>query len=232
MRSAVSEIDQPLRSQDGRLVLVADVVLDCQEDLVSSLGARHRQLSDAELVLAAYERWGEQCLAHLSGEFAFALADQRRGGVLLARDQLGSRPLVLHEGPGQVSFATTAMAVADLPGVGHELDEGRVAEWLAFVMNSEATFVRGTALLSQGHSVWVDERGSRRQRYWHLDPDRIVDLGSPEAHALALRAAMDQAVARRLPSHGEVGVLLSGGLDSTSVAATAARLLDPGPVRT
>ena len=99
-------------------------------------------------------------------------------------------------------------------------------------MKSDATFVSGASLLPQGHAVWVDAKGPRRRRYWTLDPDKIVDLGSPEAHASALREAFDDAVSRRLPKHGEVGVLLSGGLDSTSVAATAALLRTPVPVRT
>ena len=224
---------QPSLAAGGGLALVADVVLDCRSDLIAALGhAGSSMLSDEGLILAAYERWGEACLERLSGEFAFALVDRRRGGVLLARDQLGARPIVLHERPGMVCFATTALALTDLPGVGHDLDQERVAEWLAFVMQSEATFVSGASLLPPGHAVWVDGNGARRRRYWTLDPDRIVDLGSPDAHARALREAFDDAVSRRLPKDGDVGVLLSGGLDSTSVAATAARLRAPMPVRT
>ena len=189
-------------------------------------------LPDEGLILAAYERWGESFLEHLSGEFAFALVDRRRGGVLLARDQLGHRPLVVHERAGIVCFATTALALAGLPGVGHDLNRERVAEWLAYVMGSTATFVSGASLLPQGHAMWVDDHGTRRRRYWSLYPDKIVDLGSPEKHAEALREAIEDAVSRRLPRIGEVGVLLSGGLDSTSVAATAARLRAPDLVRT
>ena len=223
---------QPRLAADGGLALVGDVVLDCRSDLIAALGAGSSALPDEGLILAAYERWGEACIERLSGGFAFALVDRRRGGVLLARDQLGTRPLVLHERPGMVCFATTALALTDLPGIGHDLDKERVAEWLAFVMNSDATFVSGASPLPQGHAMWVDGHGARRRRYWALDPDRIADLGSPEAHALALREAFDDAVSRRLPKDGDVGVLLSGGLDSTAVAATAALLRAPTPVRT
>lgn len=217
-----------VRSQDGRLALAADVLLDCRRELIDALGGATASFSDPQLILAAYERWGEACLERLSGEFAFALADDRRGGVLLARDQLGCRPLVLHERDGVVSFASTAHAVAELDGVGYELDEARVGEWLAFVMRSEATFIAGASLMAQGHAMWIDEASSRSWRYWSVDASHIVDLGSSEAHAQALRDVLDDAVRRRLPDSGATGVLLSGGLDSTSVAATAARLLAPG----
>jgi asparagine synthase (glutamine-hydrolysing) len=188
--------------------------------------------SDPELILAAYARWGESCLDHLSGEFAFAVADARRGGVLIARDQIGVRPLVVHQRRGVVAFATTALALCALDGVGHELDRVRVAEWLALEMDTERTFVSGVTTLPPGHCAWLDAEGPRRRRYWTLDPDRIVELGSPKAYAAELRETFDSAVERRLPTGQSVGVMLSGGLDSTSVAATAARLRQSDVIRT
>ena len=224
---------QPLASADGALQLVADAVLDCRAELVASLRMpAGESASDPELILAAYERWGESCLDRLSGEFAFAVADARRGGVLIARDQIGVRPLQVHRRRGVVAFATTALSLCALEGVGHELDRVRVGEWLALKPDTERTFVAGVARLPAGHRAWVDGDGLRRRRYWNLDPDRCVELGSPEAYAAALRDAFDSAVERRLPSGRPVGVLLSGGLDSTSIAATAARLRPRHAIRT
>lgn len=222
---------EPLRSADGTLCLVADAALDCRPELQAALGIR-ATVPDAELILAAYERWGEGCLDHLSGEFAFALADASRGGVLIARDQIGVRPLHVHQRRGVVAFATTALSLCALEGVGHGLDRERVGEWLALVPDTERTFVERVAALPPGHCAWVDADGLRRRRYWTLDPDRIVELGSAEAYAGELRATFDAAVECRLPAGEPVGVMLSGGLDSTAVAATAARLRPDEAIRT
>lgn len=222
---------QPLRSAEGNLTIVADALLDCRADLLASLPLGG-DASDAELILGAYERWGEQCLERLSGEFAFALADERRGGVLIARDQVGVRPLQVHERPGVVAFATTALSLCALAGVGHDLDRVRVGEWLTLYGETERTFVNGVTTLPPGHCAWINSDGLRRRGYWSLDTRRIVERDSPQAYASELRQALDSAVDRRVP-HGErFGVLLSGGLDSTSVAATAARLRPDDPIRT
>ncbi|HEX8065847.1 MAG TPA: asparagine synthase-related protein [Thermoleophilaceae bacterium] len=226
-------LDQPLRSADGALCLVADAVLDCRAELEASLPMPAGEpSSDPQLILAAYARWGDGCLDRLSGEFAFAIADARRGGVLIARDQIGMRPLQVHRRRGVVAFATTALSMCALDGVGHELDAARVAEWLALRMDTERTFVTGVTTLPPGHCAWVDGEGLRRRRYWTVDPNRIVELGSPEAYAAELRETFDSAVERRLPAGEPVGVMLSGGLDSTSVAATAARLRPSDVIRT
>jgi asparagine synthase (glutamine-hydrolysing) len=221
---------RPVRSADGALCAVADAVLDCRRELHSSLRISPAA-SDAELILAAYERWGDGCLDRLSGEFAFAVADSRRGGVLIVRDQTGVRPLQVHSGRAVVAFATTALSLCALEEVGHNLDRVRVGEWLALTVDTERTFVQGVLALPAGHCAWIDADGMRRRRYWSVDPNRIVELHSPEAYATALRDAFDSAVERRLPGGEPVGVLLSGGLDSTSVAATAARLR-PDVIRT
>src|SRR4051812_47853114 len=147
---------QPVRSGDGAICVVADaVVLDCRADLLASLRAPSGEsASDPELILAAYERWGESCLDRLSGDFAFAIADARRGGVLIARDQTGVRPLQVHQRRGVVAFATTALSLCALDGVGHELDRVRVAEWLALQPDTDRTFVTRVTTLRAGHCAW------------------------------------------------------------------------------
>ena len=222
---------QPLRSADGALCIAADAVLDCSAELAARLGLP-AGTPDARLILSAYARWGERCVDRLSGEFAFALADAGRGGVLIARDQLGVRPLQVHRRRGAVAFATTALSLCALEGVGHELDRERVGEWLALVPETERTFVAGISTLPAGTCAWVDADGLRRRRYWTIDADRIVERGSPAVYAAELREAFERSVERRLPANGSVGVLLSGGLDSTSVAATAARLRPDDPIPT
>jgi asparagine synthase (glutamine-hydrolysing) len=224
---------QPAESADGSLVLVADLRLDNRDELAGALSlADAPTVPDSAFVLAAYERWGDDALDRLQGEFALALVDRRRGGVLLARDHVGSRPLVIHERRGVTAFASNALALTGLEGVGHTLDARRAAEVFGLVYVSERTFVEGVRAVPAATAVWISDAGARRWRWWRPDPTAIVDLGSAEAHERELRDALDGAVGPRLRSLRAVAAGTSGGLDSTSAAATAARLLAPDPLPT
>ncbi len=219
---------QPARSRDGRLVLVGDLRIDNRAELAPTLGLRDElPVPDSAFVLAAYERWTDAFLDHVVGEFALAIVDQNRGGVLLARDHVGQRPLVIHQRRGVVAFGSTALALTALEGVGHALDVERAAEVLALAYSSERTFVQGVRWLAPGSAIWVSDTGLRRWDWWRPDPEEIVDLGSGAAHERELREAFERAVAALIRSRGRTGAGVSGGLDSTSVAATAARRLAP-----
>ncbi len=221
---------QPLVSDDGSLVMVADARLDNRLDLLPALSVESTE-PDSRLIAATYERWGRACVERLVGVFAFALVDRRRGGVLLARDHIGSRPLVTYEGNGIVAFASTALALTALPAVGHDLDEQWVREILALTY-SDRTYVDGVRWVPPGHAVWIDADGVRRWAWWDPDPEHVVDRGGPEAHAARLRNAFDEAVAGQLHGAGTVGAFVSGGLDSPSVAATVAGQIAPRRLRT
>ncbi len=224
---------QPVTSEDGSVVVVADVRLDNRSDLVAALGGFDwTSKPDSGLILAAYQKWGFRCLDRLVGVYALAVVDRPRGGVLLARDGLGVRPLVIHERRGLVAFASNALALTGLEGVGHRLDERRAREALFLSYSSDRTFVEGVRWVQPGQAVWVGDRGVRRWQWWRPDPGGVVDFGSPEGHAEALRSVFDEAVGAQLRSTGSVGALVSGGLDSPSVAATAGQLLAPAPLRT
>ena len=218
---------QPALRADGSLVLVGDLRVDNRAELAPRLGlSDDTSVPDSAFVLAAYERWGDALPDRVIGEFALAIVDRRRGGVLLARDHGGMRPLVVHERRGVVAFASTALALTALDGVGHRLDVARAAEALA-LLPSERTLVEGIRWLPAGTAAWVSASGVRQWSWWRPDAHEVVDLGSPAAYERELREALDAAVTARLRSRGRVGVSLSGGLDSTSVAATAALLRAP-----
>jgi asparagine synthase (glutamine-hydrolysing) len=218
---------QPARSRDGSLVLVGDARLDNRDELASRLSlADDRSTADSAFVLAAYERWGEGFLDRIVGEFALGLVDRRRGGVLLARDHMGLRPLVVHRRRGVVAFASTALALTAFEEVGHALDVRHAAEFLALAV-SERTLVEGVRWVPPATALWIDGSGVRRRTWWAPDPHDVVDLGSPAAHERQLREVFDRAVAAQLRSAGRVGASASGGLDSSSAAATAARQLAP-----
>jgi len=224
---------QPARSRDGSLVLAGDLRLDNRDELAGVLGlADDPSVPDSAFVLAGYERWGDAVPDRIIGEFALAIVDRRRGGVLLARDHVGARPLVIHERAGVVAFASNALALTGLDGVGHTLDVQRAAEVLALVFDSGRTFVEGVRFVAPATALWIDARGARRWTWWKADPHDIADLGSPAAHERELRDVFDRAVRARLRSAGPVGAMTSGGLDSSSASATAARLLAPGRLPT
>jgi asparagine synthase (glutamine-hydrolysing) len=221
----------PAESRDGSLVLAGDMRLDNRAELAGALGLSDRSsVPDSAFVLAGYERWGHGLLGRLVGEFALAVVDRRNGGVLLARDHVGARPLVIHERRDAIAFASNALALTHFEGVGHALDVRRAAEVLALAYSSERTFVEGVRWLPPATALWVGAT-TRRWTWWRPDPAQVM-LASPEEHERALRETFDQAVGARLRSTGAIGVSMSGGLDSTSTAATAARQLSPTPVQT
>lgn len=210
----------------GTLVVCADATLSGRDELAQRLGLP-TSVSDADVALAAYDRWGRSFLQQLSGSFALAVVDRRRGGVLLARDHAGRRTLSVHERDGVVAFASTALALTGFPGVGHDLDLDRAVEVMLLAYSTDRTFVRGVRTVLPGTAMWIDSDGARAWRWWLPDGSPIVDAGSLSAHASALRERLEDAVAGSLTDAGNVGVMLSGGLDSTSVAAVAARRLAP-----
>jgi asparagine synthase (glutamine-hydrolysing) len=219
---------QPAQNRDGSLVLVGDLRVDNRAELSALLGLEDvRSAPDSAFVLAAYERWGHAFLERLYGEFALAIVDRRRGGLLLARDHAGIRPLVIHERAGLLAFASTALALTGFGGVGHALDSRHAMEVLALVYSTDRTFVEDVRWLPPATALWASADGVRRWAWWDPDPDEIVDLGSFGAHAGELREVFDRGVSRLMRSTGKVGAMVSGGLDSTSSAATAARLLAP-----
>jgi asparagine synthase (glutamine-hydrolysing) len=224
---------QPARGADDSIVLVADLRIDNRAELAGLLRLTDdSSIPDSAFLLASYHRWGEAMLGRIVGEFALALVDTTRGGVLLARDHAGARPLVTHERAGVVAFSSTPLALTALEGVGHGLDVAHAAEVLALAYSSERTFVKGVRWLPAGTAMWVESSRVRRWRWWKPDPHEIVDLGSAAAHERELREAFDLAVAARLRSSGPIGAMTSGGLDSASAAATAARLVAPRPLPT
>lgn len=200
---------------DGGIVLVADARLDNRADLARELGLA-RGASDSAVIAAAYVRWGEDGFARLEGAFAFALWDARRRRLLCARDLMGVRPLhYRHEG-ASLAFAQTAGALAEGAGARTLRDEA-VADFLyGRVLDAEATWFPGVMRLPAGHSL-VFERGTLTvSAYRRITP--LPRSADPRPPAEALRDRLDAAIARRVEGEAEVGVLLSGGLDSSSIA--------------
>lgn len=216
---------QPVIADGTEVAITADLRLDNRTDLLSVLPLRP-DASDAEIVLTSYERWGEDCVQHLLGDFAFALWDGRRRRIFAARDHMGIKPFYYHHlADHRFVFASEIKGVLGCAAVPRRLNHVRAAQHFALDQAGVAsTFYMDVMRLPPAHHLTVTERGVRLTRYWSLDPRREITLGSDGEYAEAFRDLFTEAVRCRLRSVSPIGVFLSGGLDSSSVACVARKL--------
>lgn len=222
-------------------IVVADARLDNPEELRAALqlpapeGAPDNTTDHATtLILHAWLRWCEDCVDHIDGDFAFAVFDPRIQKLYLARDRMGQRPLYVHHQPGRLLvFGSTSHAVLAHPRVPRDFNDTRIADYLIEIAGGSfegadftATFHSTVERHPPRHASLVSPDALRRRRYWHLEPGRISNLPrSDDAWAEAVSDAVERAVAQRLASAGRAGSMLSGGMDSTSLAIVAGEQL-------
>lgn len=209
-----------LGAWDGRL--------DDRDALARQLGLRPEHVvHDLDVVLEAYAQQGEAALGRLVGDWSLSLWDARRRRLLLARDGCGTRPLYLRRGAGVVRWASTIEALrsgADSPAA---LDEAWLLGYLTGDRDVTRTPWRDIEAVRPGCVLCLGEGGVREQRLWRPEPRHAPPPRDDRALEARFAAAFEQAVARRLPADGPVGVELSGGLDSSSIAGMAAHVLGP-----
>jgi len=220
-------------SQNG-LTIAADVRLDNRSDLWAALQidpAQGQTLSDPELLLHAYRRWGEECPAHLLGDFAFALWDEERQRLLCARDFVGVRPFYYHHRPGQgFVWASDIQPLLAHPQIPNRLNlayaKAHLLNGMGQFQHPAHTFYADVEKLPPAHCLTVDRSGLRTWAYWQ--PGRAPErrYADERDYVAEMRSLLHQAVACRVETtvHG-VGAHLSGGLDSSSVAVIAQRIL-------
>ena len=223
---------QPLASEDGHRILVMDGRVDNHEELRSRLldaGARLRDRSDAELVLRAHERWGEDGLEHIDGDFAFAIWQPAERRVFCARDRFGMKPLNYHWDGRRFSFASEVAPLLALPWVKAELNEGLVLESLgARWVTLDQSYWKDVWRLAPGHHMTADPKGLRKTFYWRPRLDAPPGRRSDADMIAEYRAAFTDAVRRQSRSHAPVACEVSGGLDSSAIFAVAAGLRRSG----
>ena len=220
----------PLVNQTGNLVITADARIDNRDELIAALGFTDRlplKIADSQLILAAYEKWGDRCPENLLGDFAFAIWDGRRQRLFCARDAMGVKPFYYYRSNRVFVFASEIKALLCLPYVPRRLNEVKVAYHLALLFEDKTiTFYQDIMRLPTAHSITVGCEDQEQVRlYWSLDPSREVRLHSDQEYAEAFREIFTQSVLCRLRSAFPVGSTLSGGLDSSSIACTARELL-------
>lgn len=219
----------PVVGGGGRWTLVADLRLDDRDSLCAKLGIDREEaatLADSAVVMRGIERWEEATFSKLVGEFAIALWDRDRESLTLARDFLGNRPLHFHRSADFIAFASMPKGLLALPEVPTGPDEQTLAEFVALIpLKGSGSFFRGAERVLPGELVRLTRTHIARTRHWNFEP-RPLNLRSPDDYSEAVREAFDRAVASCLRgTEGKVASHLSGGLDSSAVAATAATLL-------
>lgn len=228
---------QPMADPAGRVAVVYNGevynVLELREEL-QARGVRFRSHCDTEVLLQAYLAWGEECLSRLDGMFAFALWDAERRTLLAARDRAGEKPFFYHHSGGALRFGSELKALLadrDLP---RRLDPQALNHYLAFgYVPGSRSMLAGFAKLPPGCLLRYrpDEDRLEVRRYWSLPAAEPPHEADADALAERLEELLVTSVKRRLLADVPVGILLSGGVDSSLVTAAAAQAA-PGTVRT
>lgn len=220
---------QPMHHEASRLSIVFNGeiynYLDLR-DLLKAKGHKFHTQSDTEVVLAAYSEWGTDCLTHLNGMFAIALYDERKETLFIARDRCGEKPLFYSATSREIRFASELKGLMAAPDFSRTIDPAALDCFLMMgYVPGEACILQGVCKLPPAHAMTFNVGNGERKvwRYWHMPPAPSVDNRDDEALVEELEALLADSVRRQLVADVPVGVLLSGGVDSSLVAAMAAR---------
>lgn len=246
---------QPLSNEDGRIWIAFNGEIYNYRELQRGLeqrGHRFKTSSDTETIVHLYEEHGPACVEHLRGMFAFALWDEPRRRLFLARDRLGKKPLVYRHDPGCLYFASELKALLEVPGLPREIDPKAVDDYLTYqYVPYPRSILQGFHKLPPAHwAVYCDGQLELGQ-YWHADCSlqggclrradaktsleasaRVPPAGTSATECQsALRETLTEAVRLRMRSDVPLGAFLSGGVDSTIIAGLMQKLSDR-PVQT
>jgi asparagine synthase (glutamine-hydrolysing) len=225
-----SQIEQQPASLDGKLWITADARIDCREELEKKLAqqgqsAAGRTATDSGLILRAYAAWGAECVQHLRGDFAFAIWDAPKKLLYCARDHFGVKPFYYAELGELFLFSNTLDCLRQHPGVSEELNDAAIGDFLLFGLNCDAatTTFHDIRRLPAAHAMTVSSDGLRIQRYWSAPTAGRIRYQRAEDYVEHFQILLQAAVTDRMRVD-RAGILLSGGLDSATVAATAREL--------
>jgi len=216
----------PLTS-DSETTITADARIDNRQDLIIELGLNSSaEITDSQLILAAYDKWGKACVEKLIGDFAFAIWDAQHQRLFCARDHLGVRPFYYHDSGTVFVFASEIKALFCHPKVPRRVNKIRVAEFLTSELYDKTiTIYQDIFRLAPAHTLTVEAGTTKIECYWQLDYKSELKLDSDAEYAARFREIFTEAVRCRLRSAQPVGSMLSGGLDSSSITCIARQIL-------
>lgn len=222
----------PAKDSENSLVITCDARVDNRDELTRQLPALHgrsyAEITDSEIILHAYERWGEDCVAKLLGDFVFAIWDERKRKLFCARDSMGIKHFYYYYRPGVLfTLASEIKALLCLPGVPEKLNEANIGDILILNhQDKENTPYEEIKRLPANNALRIDEYGLKTWQYWR--PGVRVDALFKSSHEYEeeFRDIFTEAVTCRLRSIHPNGSLLSGGLDSSSISCVASDYLN------
>jgi asparagine synthase (glutamine-hydrolysing) len=216
-------------SLDGKFWITADARIDCREELRGEIekaeSNRRPAASDSELILHAYAVWGQECVRHLRGDFAFAIWDARRKTLFCARDHFGIKPFYYAEIGSLFLFSNVLNCVRSHPEISDSLNDAAIGDFLLFGLNCDlsTTTFRDIRRLPPAHCLSVTAEGVRILRYWSAPTSGAIRYRHADEYVEHFQTLIQSSVADRLRADC-AGILLSGGLDSGAIAATATEL--------
>jgi asparagine synthase (glutamine-hydrolysing) len=223
---------QPMEDVTGNLIIVFNGEIynhwDLRKELISN-GHFFRSESDTEVILAAYREWGVKCVSRLNGMFAFAIYDAKQRIIFLARDRAGEKPLFYSLIDGTLRFASELKSLLSDPVFPHQINHEALDTYLAIgYVPGELCMVAGARKLPAAHAMRFDltNRSLRTWKYWELPPPpSLDDISSVDEQILLadFEVLLEDAVRKQLKADVPVGVLLSGGVDSSLITAMAVR---------
>src|SRR5882757_758890 len=220
---------QPISNEDGSLWIVFNGEiynhLSLRERLIAR-GHAYRTHSDTETIVHLYEEYGRDCVQHLRGMFAFAIWDRNKRTLFIARDRLGIKPLYYQLRPERLLFGSEIKVILAHGTTRAEFHRAALPEFLAFgYLSGEETFYSGIAKLLPGHTMEIGLNGKPEIRqYWDLDATSPHESRDEGYYVNSYRELLEGAVNSHLMSDVPLGVFLSGGLDSSAVAALMTKI--------
>jgi len=230
---------QPMSNEDGSIWITFNGEIYNFRELREMLIANGHVFSsntDTETIVHAYEEFGDHCVDHLRGMFAFGIWDTKQQRLLLARDRIGKKPLFYTLAEGQFLFASELQALTVHPIVRREIDLNSIDDYLTYgYIPPPKSIFKGVYKLPPAHTLTLSVTDSPEdpstQRYWQLDYNQKLSFASDDDAADGLTEVLTEAVRLRMVSDVPIGALLSGGIDSSVVVALMSQL-NSGPVET
>jgi asparagine synthase (glutamine-hydrolysing) len=245
----------PWKDPESGLVITADARIDNRDELLSKLGAlagdrgfreqgsllqpgitvgaslaRDRAsnpIPDSQLILAAYKRWGEACVDHLLGDFAFAIWDPREKKLFCTRDHMGIRPFYYYHTDDLFVFASSALGVVSVKAVPKHVSEQRIADYLVLMLegaDKTCSWFENVWRMPPAHTIRLLPKDFVLQPYWQPNPNSVLELASDEDYTDAFEEVLSASISARLRSHKPTASMLSGGLDSSTIVGIAQKL--------
>jgi len=231
--SPVSEMeDMPLYDRDSACCLTADCRIDYRDELALKLGIKEGVLdglTDSQLILESYLKWGRDCLDHLYGDFVFSIWDSRNQELFCARDHFGCRPFYYYEDDRYFAFSSNILGLHAIPEISNSFDDQmlpRIASSWVFPEN-RTLYKNIRRLPACNYLLFRHSKKTILKNYWHLKRDLGLTKYSDEDIILKFKELLKKSIYERVKGKSNVGVELSGGLDSTSIAALLKTVKSP-----